>query len=503
MNARLHGITTATVERDDERMENEVGGGIIVLDGVYQQVCRTDFRHHWIGRASGYADFDEGHVTARRVSSQHDQVAPASGQTLKPSSHGPAVQSGDMGISAVADNNVAAPSTYVTSRARDNARPCARDSETTFCTARRAAPCAADASCNVARNIAPASCNLASAASCCGTIEATFYHDDDQSVAPQLTEICPTSMSTTKLNCQLLGPVDVEDLAMCFDPSMDSARPFPTSNRATYQKRSRYGQSARTDQQPRQERRVGPDVGSAYDPGSYASRPCYTTSGDPRHCNSGLDDPAGALLSADIAAGDLRPCDLGSGNLVAYGSDLVYVVPPCRADFNDLGTGRVSQTHDLLSDGRSSIDGTGPVVDPRSCDTAFGGARFRHPRPCGPRFDGDPRACAITAGPCVMQEIHESGRDNNPARNNVGRGDLGPGDWLCYDCPELFNFCSEERWLQCPASDRCPLYDTTSYAYGASALPPCMYENLDTGYRVNDNWQYDYTKDEQLLEDYL
>ncbi|XP_031366475.1 protein similar-like isoform X1 [Apis dorsata] len=71
-------------------------------------------------------------------------------------------------------------------------------------------------------------------------------------------------------------------------------------------------------------------------------------------------------------------------------------------------------------------------------------------------------------------------------------------DWLdgrfCDTCPQQqFAFCTEERWLQCPASDRCPLYDDAIYPYGQNipVLPPCVYEDLG------------YNGDEQILEDYL
>ena len=75
-------------------------------------------------------------------------------------------------------------------------------------------------------------------------------------------------------------------------------------------------------------------------------------------------------------------------------------------------------------------------------------------------------------------------------------------NWLderefCDDCPQPFAFCcTEERWLQCPASDRCPLYDT-AYSYGQNVVPPCLIEDLRNEYR------YGYDEDEQLLENYL
>ncbi|KAK1133195.1 hypothetical protein K0M31_014549 [Melipona bicolor] len=75
-------------------------------------------------------------------------------------------------------------------------------------------------------------------------------------------------------------------------------------------------------------------------------------------------------------------------------------------------------------------------------------------------------------------------------------------NWLderefCNDCPRSFALCNEERWLQCPASDRCPLYDgDTAFPYGQNVLPPCLLEDL----RNEGRFRYE---DEQLLEDYL
>lgn len=74
-------------------------------------------------------------------------------------------------------------------------------------------------------------------------------------------------------------------------------------------------------------------------------------------------------------------------------------------------------------------------------------------------------------------------------------------DWLdgqfCNTCTQhQFTFCTEERWLQCPASDRCPLYDDAVYPYGRNpVLPPCVYEDLGN--------EYPRYGDEQILEDYL
>ncbi|KYN01325.1 Hypoxia-inducible factor 1-alpha [Cyphomyrmex costatus] len=154
------------------------------------------------------------------------------------------------------------------------------------------------------------------------------------------------------------------------------------------------------------------------------------------------------LPSCDLAPNDLEPnnlqtCDMG----------------PSTLGYCDLGNS-----------------------DPRLRNSGYDGPPF-----CDPKFN-DLRFCDTRL---FEEQPRESGR------YNPGRGDPGLGNWFCNDCPELFNFCSEERWLQCPASDHCPLYDTSN-AYDMPVLPPCMYEN---GYY--DNWHYDYVEDEQLLENYL
>lgn len=162
------------------------------------------------------------------------------------------------------------------------------------------------------------------------------------------------------------------------------------------------------------------------------------------------DLPSCDLMSSDLTPSHLRTCDMGP-NTLGY----------CDLEYGDL----------------------------RLRDSPYDGPRFHGSRFCDPSI-GDPRFCGVRL--CEEQQPRELGHD-------LGRGDPGPSNWFCNDCPELFNFCSEERWLQCPASDRCPLYDT-SYPYGTLVLPPCMYEN---GYSDNDNWHYGYVEDEQLLEDYL
>ncbi|XP_076656925.1 uncharacterized protein LOC143361431 [Halictus rubicundus] len=82
------------------------------------------------------------------------------------------------------------------------------------------------------------------------------------------------------------------------------------------------------------------------------------------------------------------------------------------------------------------------------------------------------------------------------------RGNEFEANWIdggfCNGCPQSFGFCSEEQWLQCPASDRCPLFATTYSPYARDSLPPCVYEDFRNGF-----WQYGCSEDEQLLEDYL
>lgn len=87
--------------------------------------------------------------------------------------------------------------------------------------------------------------------------------------------------------------------------------------------------------------------------------------------------------------------------------------------------------------------------------------------------------------------------------SNVARtcADDWPDGQFCDTCTQQqFPFCTEERWLQCPASDRCPLYDDNVYPYGGNpVLPPCVYEDLGNGYCRYSG----YNGDDQILEDYL
>ncbi|KAG7204062.1 hypothetical protein KM043_001916 [Ampulex compressa] len=84
--------------------------------------------------------------------------------------------------------------------------------------------------------------------------------------------------------------------------------------------------------------------------------------------------------------------------------------------------------------------------------------------------------------------------------------DAGTDGWLAgrfgefpHDRRQLFGFCTEERWLECPASDRCPLYEP-AYAHDTNLLPPCVYENLGPGY--NDNCVYACTEEDCFSENY-
>lgn len=448
MNVRLQEMTVGRGEAREEE------GGIIHDDGCQQRGRCSDSRDDWIGKASGYAYFDERHTTRR---SQIESPRRIPSTPL----YGPALAFSDTGD--ILPDNVAAPSSTITSHNGDNTRSRACDIETTSCTTTRP-PYAAN--CNVAcSSIVPATCNIASApCNASDNSETTLYRDDDDDDddGPQL-KICAANSK----NCQLRS-VDVEDLAMYFD------KPPATSNRT---RRSRYGQAARMDQ-PRQDRRDRL-TGSECDLDSYHlhSSSDLGSQNNLRSYDLGSNNPWPPF---DPTAGDPRICDSGAGNQQYRG-----------VRFGDLQSYHVG----------TNISG---FDDPRSCDLApndLGGPRdagYNDPRShdalraCQLRFD-DSRSCDLRL--CEMQ-ARELGRDN------LGRCDLGPDNWYCNNCPELFNFCSEERWLQCPASDRCPLYDP-SYAYGAPILPPCMYENLHAGYNDNDNWHYGYAEDDQLLEDYL
>ncbi|XP_071573647.1 uncharacterized protein Sima [Temnothorax nylanderi] len=404
MNARLH-------EMEEERRggkAREEDGNIILGDGRQQRGRCSDLRD-WIGKASGYVGVDARHMA------RGNGIDFPSRELLKPppSSYGPAIAFSNVNV---LPGNIAAPSSSLTSHAGDNTRSRACDIGTTSCSTMRF-PYASGLSCNVACsnapatscNIASATCNVASAgADCDDPVETRWFRNDGHLADPQSgTRAANTAASRT---CQL-SPIDVEDLAMYFDPPTDGCKPPSAGNRAIYSRRSRYGQAARMDQ--------------------------------PREYHRDLDFRD--LPSCDLAPNHLRTCDMGP-------STLGY----CDLGYSDL----------RLRDS--------PFCDPRLSDSQF--------------CDVNPHA----AHPCEEQP-------REPGRYDLGQGDQGPGNWFCNNCPELFNFCSEDRWLQCPASDRCPLYDT-SYAYGAPVLPPCMYDN---GYNDNDNLHHGYVEDEQLLENYL
>ncbi|XP_050444881.1 uncharacterized protein LOC126848222 isoform X2 [Cataglyphis hispanica] len=404
MNTRLYYLAA--------KEEEEGGGG-----GEAGQKGRGIIRGNdlcnpgWIDTVSSCdANFDERHVRKR------DEINfPSHGSSSPPPSYGPAAVLSNMDI--LRDNIDAAPFSNVTSRTDD--RPRAYDIGTTSYTTTRCATYAPDVNCNVACsavptticNIASTTCNVASS-----DLMATLLCNDNG----HMTDFRQSENTTVPRSCQS-GPIDVEDLAMYFDPCKPSSTAI---NRTTYSKRPRYGHSTRIDQ-PRQE-------------------------DDCRYLDFCNLRPCIALESSDS-----RSCDVGNTGNLAY------------CDFND----------------------------PRSCYLGSGNVS---------RFD-DPRF--RDSGYVDPSRFYDIPFAYN-ARREMGQNDLGQNDdpkwssdWLRDNCPELFNFCSEERWLRCPASDRCPLYDT-SYAHGASAvLPPCLYENLQAGY--SDNWYYDYAEDEQLAEDYL
>ncbi|KAL6444882.1 hypothetical protein ACFW04_002123 [Cataglyphis niger] len=419
MNTRLYYLATKEQEEGGGGGETgQKGGGIILGNDLCNPV--------WIDKVSSCdANFDERHVRKR------DEINfPSHGSSSPPPSYGPAAVLSNMDI--LRDNIGAAPFSNVTSRTDD--RPRAYDIGTTSYTTTRCATYAPDVNCNVACSAAPTTiCNIASTTCnvASSDLMATLLCNDND----HMTDFRQSENTTVPRSCQS-GPIDVEDLAMYFDPCKPSSTAI---NRTTYSKRPRYGQSARIDQ-PRQE-------------------------DDCRYLDFCNLRPCVALESSDS-----RPCDLGSNNPAAV---------------NDLSC-------DVGNIGNLAYCG---FNDPRSCYLGSGNVS---------RFD-DPRFRDL--GYVDPSRFYDIPFAYN-TRREMGQNDLGQNDdpkwssdWLRDDCPELFNFCSEERWLRCPASDRCPLYDT-SYAHDASAvLPPCLYENLQAGY--SDNWYYDYAEDEQLAEDYL
>lgn len=420
MNVRLEEMTVGRGETGKE------GEGTILDDSHQQRGHCSDLRDDWIGKASGYAYFDECHMMRRnQMESSRLPSVP---------SYGPALEFGN--TEDILLCNVAAPSSTVTSHIGDNTRSRACDIETTSCTSTRFSYAA---NCNV-------TCSNIASASDSGT---TLYRDN----GPQL-ETCAANSK----NCQLKS-VDVEDLAMYFDG------PSATSNRAIHSRRSRYGQVVRMDQ-PRQDRRDRL-IGSECNLNSYHLRSSDLDSHNP--CDLGSNS-----WCSDPVTGD--PRNSGSENQqypdVRFGDPQSYYLETNISRFDD------PRSNNSAFNNLGGLCNSG-YNDPRSYDVF---------RAYQLRFD-DSRSCDLR-----LCEVHELGRDN------LGQCDPGPGNWYCNNCPELFNFCSEKRWLQCPASDRCPLYDP-SYAYGTPILPPCMYENLHAGYNDNDNWHY--VEDDQLLEDYL
>lgn len=392
-----------------------------------QQDQSADSRN-WIGRASGYADFDEPverHATtaAVRARSRHE-IDVSFTKTTSP--YDPTASPAAGAI----DDLVAASAFNVASHADEGSL--ARNIEATS-RSRAALYPAIGTNCS---DVAPASC---SANGNRGTAEATSYRDagDRSIMVTQLETPCATSMPISRNSCQLLGPVDVEDLAMYFDA--------PAIGRASHSRRSRYGPSAKGDQL-RQDRRDCFDARaecdlSFYDPGAY----------DPRSGRA----PQPVVATAD----DLRFCGPAkSGDSLGY-----YEL--------GLGDPRLSR-YPAPPDGLGACDSAG-TLDPR----------LREPRPSDDGRFYDPRV--RDSRPCEAGTVCQSGRDG----------------WFCNDCPELFNFCSEERWLRCPASDHCPLYDTTYTP--VAILPPCVHDESLRAVAGNDNWHYGYAEDEQLLEDYL
>ncbi|KAI4489826.1 hypothetical protein M0804_004008 [Polistes exclamans] len=67
-----------------------------------------------------------------------------------------------------------------------------------------------------------------------------------------------------------------------------------------------------------------------------------------------------------------------------------------------------------------------------------------------------------------------------------------------------FEFCTEKKWLECPVSDYCPLYDKNfSYICTNNILPPCLNDNNYLWMEYSNPWNYFSMEDERLMEDYL
>ncbi|KAH0947895.1 hypothetical protein HN011_010968 [Eciton burchellii] len=439
MNARLCRPAAGGEGGDGGETEGKEEG-IIMEDGRQRPGRCSDRRgDNWIGNTqSVYALFDERHVTTQSemdfMSRELSNLPPRDATTV-PSN-----------VLGILPSNIAAPFSNVAPHMSDITGSRTRGIEISIPrSAIRSASGGgynAAPACNIAPvlcNDGPTSCNIASTPCNIAPASANCYDAQARlprnSLVPQL-ETCAAN-TTTSRNCQL-GAVDVEDLAMYFDLSTDNSKSLTSSRmiHAIHTRRSK--QAARMDQS-RQERRERFDGGSNYDRGSYSLLyPCLEPS-DPRPCDVRSEDPR----FSDLAAGHPRayPQNPLSEGLLEYSG----------------------ATSNLPRDLEFSNDP--PFGDPRFCHSGF--SDLQRPRDL--------------AGPSDSAQSCDS----------------LPGSWFCNSCPEFFNFCSEDRWLQCPASDRCPLYDT-SHPYDALVLPPCMYENLQASGK-----DHGYMEDEQLLEDYL
>lgn len=454
MNARLYQAIRETAGNGRNGGIEEKGGGIILGDGRQRSDRCSDPRDdNWIGKASGYSSFNERHVMA-----ENEIDFTSSELSNLPSSflHGAATVPSNMDTLA---GHICAPFPNIMSHISDNTGPLARAIEMPIPSSTiRSSSDASGNSCNTSAcnnapvlcnngsrscNIVPAPYNIAPTSANCDNAQLKICNSVSL-VTPQL-ESCVTNTTISK-NCQL-GAIDVEDLAMCFDSS-SNFKSLATNNRAIYTRRSK---QARIDPS-RQDRHF-------YAGGSTCDQDFYSL-----HPN------------------DLHPCDLGSQN----------------PHFSNLAANDVYDLRNAGSENFSRYCET--ISNLRPCDLEFGnnlgldGARL-----CNSGFR-DPGGFGNLRQPCDLESLC---RICKPGQNNLEQNyNSRLSESFCDNCPELFNFCSEERWLQCPASDRCPLYDT-SYDYGASVLPPCMHENLQLSYASNDNRYYDHAEDEQLLEDYL
>lgn len=479
--SRLHQVGRGELPRESAK---ESPRQDTILEDTRQQHHHFGDSRNCIGKVSNYADFDYQYAMAMHISSR-DKINLPPYESSKAAPYVPVVSSNveDM----LPCDNVVAPSTNVTSPVRDSITagnyaivPIFRGSTTTKPSD------ISNVNCNMAAGHIIAT---AAAATTMCTVpplanvnssnkqRTVTFCSKEQLTDPQM-ETCTANMAR---NCQLKS-VDVEDLASYFDWSSttESSKPSSSANRMIHTKRSRQGKRLDQTRQLRCERTI--DVQSQ----------CNVVNNDLTTCNLRSND----LISSTLQSGALEVNALPSYNLESVNVNYDNVVAfhdiqSCDLRTDDLGIDNLG-SNDLRSIYKLSSN-VSEFCDPGCFDSqSYDGAAS-----CS---SNGLRNCNVK--PC--EQVFDDGEKNYPRQCNTGQCNPGLNNGFCNNnCPELFNFCTEERWLQCPASARCPLYDLSYIDNTGPILPPCMYENLQPGCNVNENWNHDYTEDEQLLEYYV